>query len=99
MTAVMPDDQYSNHFVVNKAKQNRVWETLNKRAANATFDDRIPKRVGQNSRNGRVDFGSKLVAEASTVLVIECDGVIEIGCSERLILNPHSGSPPVRRKN
>jgi hypothetical protein len=100
----MADDQHANCVFANDAKQDSVWETVHERTAHTALDNGV---LGwgvlgwtyASSFDGRIDLGPKLVTEPSALLVVVHDGVIEIGYGERVILNPHSEPPPVRRTN
>jgi hypothetical protein len=99
MTTVMADDQYADRLFVNEAKQDRVWKTVHKTPANTVLDNGILGGICTNACDGRIYLGPELVTEASTLLVVVRDGIIEIGYGERVILNLHSEASPVRRKN
>jgi hypothetical protein len=68
-------------------------------AANTVLDDSVLGGTCANARNGGIDLRPKLLTEASALRVVVRDSIIEIGYGERVILNPHSETPPVRRKN
>lgn len=98
-TTVMADDQYADRFFVYEAKQNRVWKAVHETPANTMLNNDILGGICTNVRDGRIHLGSKLLTETTPLLVVVRDGIIEIGYGERVILNLHSESPPVRRKN
>ena len=99
MTTVMADDQYADRLFVNEVKQDRVWKTVHETPANTLLDNGILEGICTNARDGRIYLKSKLITEASTLLVVVRDGIIEIGYGERVIFNLHSETPPVRHKN
>lgn len=99
VTAVVADNQHAEHIVSDNTKQDRVWKAVYKATANSVLDNRVLRRICTNTLDGGVDLDAKFVTESGTLLVVVCDRVIEIGCGEWVILNPHSVEPPVRRKN
>ena len=99
MTTVMADHQHADCVFANDAKQDSVWETVHETTAHTALDNGVLGWTCASSFDGRIDLGPKLVTEPSALLVVVHDGVIEIGYGERVILNPHSEPPPVRRKN
>jgi hypothetical protein len=66
--------------------------------AHTALDNGVLGWTCGSSFDGRIDLGPKLVTEPSALLVVVDGGVIELGYGERIILNPHSETPPVRRK-
>jgi len=99
MTTVMADDQHADCVFANDAKQDSVWETVHETTAHTALDNGVLGWTCANSFDGCIDLGPKLVTEPSALLVVVHDGVIELGYGERMILNLHSETPPVRRKN
>ncbi|MFO1433827.1 MAG: hypothetical protein U1F76_27645 [Candidatus Competibacteraceae bacterium] len=70
MTTVMTDDQYAERLFINEAKQDRVWETMHETATNTVLDNGILEGVCTNARNSGIYLRSKLITEASTLLVV-----------------------------
>ena len=99
MTTVVANDQHADCVFTSDAKQDSVWETVRETPAHTTLDNGVLQWTCANSIDGCIDFGPKLITEPSALLVVVHDGVIEFGYGERMILNPHSETPPVRRKN
>ena len=95
----MTDDQHANCVLVDETKQDSVRETIYETAANTMLDNGVLCGIRTNSCDGRMGLRLKLVTESSALLIVVCDGVIEIGYGERVIFNRHSDAPPVRSRN
>ena len=66
---------------------------------NAALNDSILTRIINDAFDRGIDFGTKLVSEASLTFVVMRDGVVQVRSGERVILNSHQAAPPVRRRN
>lgn len=99
MTAVMANNKYANHFIVNETKQDRIWKAVREAATDAFFDNGILEWVCTNPCDRRIYLRSEVGAEAISLLVVIRDGSIKIRYGKRVIFNLHSEPLPVRLKN
>ncbi len=95
----MPDNQYPNAVGIDIAKKNGVREAVDNAASNLLLDDRELQRIPGYPGDRRINFGAELRIQTGSRAPIERRTLVYIFYSGRMVLNPHSAVPRVRRRN